>query len=128
MSVTTGNDLETKTLSSSDWQPITIEETIVQQNTTVFYSVAKAEAEKAVWKFVQEQKPAYSVTVLLPALIFGPPIQPVSSPDKLNFSSGLFYGLFRPGAKDRELQGSVFPSHVSLRTSTAVPLSGSFLK
>jgi hypothetical protein len=56
--------------------------------------VGKKEADKAVWKFIDENKPDFTVSILLPALIFGPPIQPISSLKKINYSTDVFYSLF----------------------------------
>ncbi|KAK3387827.1 putative aldehyde reductase 2 [Podospora didyma] len=38
------------------------------------YMASKAEAEKAVWKFVEEKKPHFTVNTVLPAMIAGEPL------------------------------------------------------
>ena len=81
-------------------------------NAYISYCVAKAESEKAIWKFVEEQKPHFSVSVLLPALIFGPAIQPIKSLDKINFSTDRFYDLFN--GKLETVPGTPFPSYVRI--------------
>ncbi len=73
---------------------LTIADAIERQHPYYSYCVGKAEGEKAIWKFVEEEKPSFTVSVLLPALIFGPPIQPVSDLKKINYSSDVFYSLF----------------------------------
>jgi nucleoside-diphosphate-sugar epimerase len=76
------------------------------------YCVAKAESEKAIWAYVKDQSPSYSVSVLLPALIFGPPIQPVTSVKKINYSSDVFYSLFN--GTYETVPATSFPSYVSV--------------
>jgi nucleoside-diphosphate-sugar epimerase len=82
------------------------------QHPYISYCVAKAESEKAIWKYVEAESPHYSVTVLLPALIFGPPIQPVFDLKKINYSTDVFYSLFN-GTYEVTPPTS-FPSYVSL--------------
>ena len=72
---------------------MTIKYAIRAQHPYISYCVAKAEAEKAIWKYVETEKPAYIVSVLLPALIFGPPIQPVTTV-KIDYSNDVFHSLF----------------------------------
>lgn len=59
----------------------------------ISYCVSKKEAEEAIWAFVESNKPAFTVTVLLPALIFGPPIQPVTGVKHMNYSTDVLYSL-----------------------------------
>jgi hypothetical protein len=61
---------------------------------------------------VETEKPSYSVTVLLPGLIFGPPIQPVTNLKKINYSNDVFYSLFN--ATYETVPPTSFPSYVSL--------------
>jgi hypothetical protein len=61
---------------------------------------------------VENTKPSYTVSVLLPALIFGPPIQPVSGLKKMNFSTDQFYSLFN--GTHETVPPTPFPSYVSL--------------
>jgi nucleoside-diphosphate-sugar epimerase len=92
--MTTGMDVDSRVFSSESWLPVTIDDAIKAQHPYISYCVAKAEGEKAIWKFVEEEKPAFSVTNLLPCLIFGPPLQPVQSLKKINYSNDVFYSLF----------------------------------
>lgn len=112
--MTTGEDIATRSFNSQEWLPVsparsiissthmlintisqlTITDATKSNHNYISYCVAKAEAEKAIWKFVENTKPSYTVSVLLPALIFGPPIQPVSGLKKMNFSTDQFYSLF----------------------------------
>jgi len=96
--MTTGEDIDTRVFNSSQWLPLTIEDAIKAQHPYISYCVAKAEAEKAIWKYVAENNPHFSVSVLLPALIFGPPIQYVESLKKINYSSDVFFMGFLMGS------------------------------
>lgn len=109
--ITTGADAGQRVYQSSEWLPVSIADAIAAQNAYISYCVGKAEAEKAIWKYVEEEKPHYSVSVLLPALIFGPPIQPITSLKKTNFSTDVLYSLFN-GTYEITPPTS-FPSYVS---------------
>lgn len=92
--MTTGQDIDIRVFNSGEWLPLTIDDAIKAQHPYISYCVGKAEGEKAIWKFVEDEKPSFSVSVLLPGLIFGPPIQPVTNLKKINYSTDVFYSLF----------------------------------
>ncbi|EPE32427.1 NAD(P)-binding Rossmann-fold containing protein [Glarea lozoyensis ATCC 20868] len=111
--MTTGMDVDSRVFSSDSWLPVTIDDAIKAQHPYISYCVAKAESEKAIWKFVKEEKPVFSVTNLLPCLIFGPPLQPVQSLKKINYSNDVFYSLFN-GTYEVTPDTS-FPSYIDVR-------------
>jgi hypothetical protein len=113
--ITTGADAGVRVYDSAAWLPVSIEDAIAAQNAYISYCVAKAESEKAIWKYVETEQPPFSVTVLLPALIFGPPIQPVTDLKKINYSTDTFYALFN-GTYETTPNTS-FPSYVSASPS-----------
>ncbi|KAH8653196.1 hypothetical protein BGZ60DRAFT_436110 [Tricladium varicosporioides] len=115
--ITTGEDVATRVYNSEEWLPLSIEDARKAQNPYYSYCVAKAESEKAIWQYVKTEKPQYSVTVLLPALIFGPPIQPISDLKKMNYSTDVFYSLFN-GTYDVTPPTS-FPSYIDARDLAA---------
>ncbi|RDW68196.1 hypothetical protein BP5796_08853 [Coleophoma crateriformis] len=119
--VTTGQDIETRKFNSSEWLPVSIEDARQAQNPYISYCVAKAEAEKALWSYVTTNKPTYSVVVLLPALIFGPPIQPFSSLKKINFSTDQLYSLFN--GTYQVLPPTAFPSYIDVRDLATAHIS-----
>ena len=101
-------------ITNSTWNSIAQEDARKLANDAfIRYCSAKKEAELAVWHFVETEKPSFGVTVFLPALIFGPPIQPVKSVKALNFSTALFYGLFNGSQK--ETSKTMFPSYIDVR-------------
>jgi nucleoside-diphosphate-sugar epimerase len=110
---TSPDELETTVLTNKIWSSITQEQARELQSRYISYCSGKKEAELAIWKFIKEESPAFSVTVFLPALIFGPPIQPVKSLDKLNFSSGIFYNLFN--GTHSSVPPTGFPSYIDVR-------------
>jgi nucleoside-diphosphate-sugar epimerase len=83
-------------------------------NPFISYCSSKKEAELAVWEFVKTEKPSFAVTVFLPALIFGPPIQPLKSVKDLNFSVGVLYSLFN-GSNPDTIPGTMFPAYIDVR-------------
>ncbi|CZR56737.1 related to flavonol reductase/cinnamoyl-CoA reductase [Phialocephala subalpina] len=111
--MTTGMDINERTFNSSAWLPLTIADAIKAQHAYISYCVAKAESEKAIWKYVEENKPSYTVSVLLPSLIFGPPIHTVKDLKKINYSSDVFYSLFN-GTYEVVPETS-FPSYIDVR-------------
>jgi nucleoside-diphosphate-sugar epimerase len=83
-------------------------------NAYISYCSAKKEAEQAGWAFVEAEKPSFSVTVLLPALIFGPAIQPIKGGVKaLNYSSSVLYGLINGSSET--VPATTFPSYIDVR-------------
>jgi nucleoside-diphosphate-sugar epimerase len=113
---TTGSpeELSQGPLTSSTWLPITPDEARAKQNPYISYCSGKKEAELAIWDFVKTQSPKFTVTVFLPALIFGPPIEPLKGGVKgLHFSSGLIYNLFN--GTNATIPPTVFPSCIDAR-------------
>jgi nucleoside-diphosphate-sugar epimerase len=68
------------TFTEKDWNEWAIE--VVKQNgkatpPLVSYRASKSLAEKAAWKYVQDNQPSFDISVINPSLIFGPLSQPV---------------------------------------------------
>jgi nucleoside-diphosphate-sugar epimerase len=111
---TTGAATELHNLTNSTYNSIAQSEAR-SGSQFIRYCSAKKEAELAVWNFVKEEKPAFGVTVLLPALIFGPPIQPIKSVKRLNFSAGYFYALFNGTLAGKDCTKTMFPAYIDAR-------------
>ena len=86
--------------------------TLLLREGQISYCVSKKLAVKAIWKFVEEEKPSYTGTNFLPALMFGPPLQQVRDLKKLNFSKAKLYSRF-DGA-NRVVSATTFPAYVSI--------------
>jgi nucleoside-diphosphate-sugar epimerase len=114
-SITTGDDLPARSLTNESWNTITKDYAREASNPYISYCSSKKEAELAVWSFVKTEKPDFTVTVFLPALIFGPPIQPVKNAKSLNFSSATFYSLFSGENSGKPVPGTMFPSYIDVR-------------
>jgi hypothetical protein len=56
------------------------------------YSASKAEQEKALWEFVEKEKPAFRVNAVLPYANFGPAINPAGGLSSGGWISGLVGG------------------------------------
>ncbi|TLD27650.1 NAD(P)-binding protein [Venturia nashicola] len=113
--LTTGDDLPARILTNTSWNTITPQAARAANHPFISYCSSKKEAEIAVWEFIKTEKPSFTVTVFLPALIFGPPIQPVKDVKSLNFSAGTFYSLFSGENAGKPIPGTMFPSYVDVR-------------
>jgi len=60
----------------------------------VLYPASKQAAEKAVWAFRDEKKPHFAISTIHPTVTIGPPVQPPSSPSKLNTTLIPTYSIF----------------------------------
>ncbi|KIY02364.1 uncharacterized protein Z520_02502 [Fonsecaea multimorphosa CBS 102226] len=94
-SITLGDqeDIKRRVFSSKEWLPLGREDAVKAQSNYVSYCVGKKLAEQALWKFVEEENPSFTVTNFMPPLIFGPMLQKVAGVEKINFSNGLIYAI-----------------------------------
>ncbi|ELR03709.1 hypothetical protein GMDG_06343 [Pseudogymnoascus destructans 20631-21] len=63
---------------------VTAEMAVEQQNPLFGYCAAKTLAEKAAWKFIEDNKTSFDLTVINPDVIIGPMLHNVSTPEKIN--------------------------------------------
>ncbi|KFY48514.1 hypothetical protein V495_01271 [Pseudogymnoascus sp. VKM F-4514 (FW-929)] len=113
---TTGSpeELSLGPVTNSTWLPITPNEARAKNNAYISYCSGKKEGELAIWDFVKTNVPNFTITVLLPSLIFGPPIEPLKGGVKgLHFSSGLVYNLFN--GTNTIIPPTTFPSYIDAR-------------
>jgi nucleoside-diphosphate-sugar epimerase len=113
--LTTGSpdELKANELTNSFWNSISRSEARDSGNTYLWYCSSKKEAELAIWDFIKTEQPSFTVTVLLPALIFGPPIQPIKSINRLNYSVGVLYSLVN--GINATVPPTSFPSYIDVR-------------
>ncbi|KAG7094604.1 hypothetical protein E1B28_005428 [Marasmius oreades] len=65
------------------------------------YVGSKLEAERAAWKFVEEQKPPFTLTTILGALVIGPICSSLSAPPRQDQTLGQVYDcLAKPPRRD----------------------------
>ncbi|KAJ7757721.1 hypothetical protein DFH07DRAFT_819130 [Mycena maculata] len=79
------------TYTEADWNPSTWEEAVKSTDPHFVYLASKAHAEKAVWDFVKDEKPAFSVTSIVPPVILGEAAQPFTSMVDINQSSRVLW-------------------------------------
>ncbi|CAG8192379.1 unnamed protein product [Penicillium olsonii] len=71
-------------INESHWNPITFEDSLKPENT---YIGSKALAERAAWDFMSQYPGIhFSLTTICPGLVFGPPMFPSQSGEKVNTS------------------------------------------
>ena len=63
---------------------VTPEIAVEKQNPLLGYCAAKTIAEQAAWRFLEDNKTSFDMTVLNPDVIIGPMIHNVSEPAKVN--------------------------------------------
>ncbi|KAK3377483.1 hypothetical protein B0H63DRAFT_477279 [Podospora didyma] len=101
-------------LTNETWLPITREQAREANNNYVSYCSGKKEGELALWDFVKNENPHFYVTVFLPALIFGPPLQPLPKGlASLNYSINVIYSFF--SGTNETIPATTFPSFVDVR-------------
>ncbi|KAJ7487923.1 hypothetical protein FB451DRAFT_1362547 [Mycena latifolia] len=81
------------TYTEVDWNPSTWEEAVKSTDPHFVYLASKAHAEKAVWDFVKEEKPDFSVTSIVPPVILGEAAQPFTSMVDINQSSRVLWRM-----------------------------------
>jgi len=102
------NPADATLLKDDEWLPITKEYVFSQENPDGFliYAAEKTEAERAVWKFVEEH-PHVELTTVNPPFFYGPFAPGYTSPyEGTTFSSGsistmgvpFFHNIIRPDA------------------------------
>jgi nucleoside-diphosphate-sugar epimerase len=78
--------------TEENWNPVTLEEV---SDGWKGYCASKKYAEKALWEFIDVEKPNFSGTTVNPPLIWGPLLGTVTSADNLNESSALLYRVLQ---------------------------------
>jgi nucleoside-diphosphate-sugar epimerase len=114
--MTTGSpeELLAGPITNDTWLPISQEQARAMNNAYISYCSGKKEGELAIWDFIKTNNPSFTVTVLLPALIFGPPIEPTKGGAKgLHYSSGVVYSLFN--GTNATIPQTTFPSYIDVR-------------
>lgn len=85
--------------SESVWSNVTWEQAV--SDLTVSYRGSKKFAEKALWDFIENEKPNFTGTTVNPPLIFGPLIHQIDKISQINTSSNFIYSLLhRQPAED----------------------------
>ncbi|ORY92678.1 NAD-P-binding protein [Leucosporidium creatinivorum] len=81
------------TRTSEVWSPFVWEEACLFKVPIFTYLASKTFAEKAAWKFVEEEKPHFTMSTIVPPIILGPALQPVQSLSDLNLSAAAIWSI-----------------------------------
>ncbi|KAI5969432.1 hypothetical protein CANMA_001500 [Candida margitis] len=95
---------EGESVTEQNWNPVTWEEALKEVSDG--YAGSKKFAEETVWKFVKEENPHFTVTTILPGLVFGPQAFPDFNKDGLNYSSEAINKLLKLKPNDKVPQGA----------------------
>ncbi|KAJ4244576.1 methylglyoxal reductase (NADPH-dependent) gre2 [Fusarium torreyae] len=76
------------TYTENHWNPVSYEE--AASNPADGYRGSKTFAEKAAWKFVEDEKPNFTLATINPPLVFGPIVHYLNSLDRINTSNARF--------------------------------------
>ncbi|KAI8236916.1 Ketoreductase azaE [Colletotrichum sp. SAR 10_86] len=85
-------------LTSEMWNPITREE--ASSNPFFAYLASKTFAEKAAWDFVNDKKPHFALSTILPPLILGPVVHHLDNLGSINTSNSAFVDIIDGKWKD----------------------------
>ncbi|KAK4082395.1 uncharacterized protein Triagg1_2207 [Trichoderma aggressivum f. europaeum] len=99
------------TYTEADWNPITVEK--ANTDPVLAYLASKVFAERAVFNYVEANKPNFTVTTMCPPLVYGPIIHSVSDIKSLNTSSADINRLFDGSEKD--VPDTAFHAFVDVR-------------
>jgi NADPH-dependent methylglyoxal reductase len=80
------------TYSEKDWNPMSFDEAARADGVTA-YCASKALAEKAMWDWVGQNKPAFTLAVICPPWVFGPYAYELRQTRHLSESVGLLHGI-----------------------------------
>lgn len=97
-----------KTFTEKDWNEYSIQhvkEKGKDADQGHKYRASKSLAEKAAWKFIEEEKPQFSLATINPPFVFGPILHQVDKPESLNTSVANFYDIAKGGKKESDLPG-----------------------
>ncbi|KAL7412576.1 D-lactaldehyde dehydrogenase [Mrakia frigida] len=96
------------TLTEDDWNLTSVpmcERDGDQANKIVMYCASKVLAERAAWKFMEDTKPAFDLTVINPPFVFGPILHQVETEESLNQSVGVFHSVVKGTKTEEDLPG-----------------------
>ncbi|GAA5928441.1 hypothetical protein JCM1841_005674 [Sporobolomyces salmonicolor] len=99
------------TYTHEDWNSATYESAAKSDQTPYVYCASKKIAEEEAWKISKEPETKWSLAVLCPPMIFGPPQQVIESMEALNTSAGAVWDV----VDKKEVPPTLFPVWVDVR-------------
>ncbi|CAF3681061.1 unnamed protein product [Rotaria sp. Silwood1] len=101
--------------TEKDWSPLTYEQGVAAKDDPfTAYRVSKVCAERAVWEFIDKEKPSFTIATICQPMVFGPRVAGFNSPDDLNTSNALVWSLITSG-KDTKVPETHAPLEVDVR-------------
>jgi len=94
--------------SEKDWNPVTAASATESKSAVLGYNASKKLAELAAWQFLNDNKPAFDLTVINPDIIVGPMLQPVHGPKNVNETNKFAVYNFLNGTYN-QIEGLTFP-------------------
>jgi NADPH-dependent methylglyoxal reductase len=82
------------------WSPATYAEAAASTNGAFTYCTSKKLAEEAAWQWMEQHKPAFTLSTICPPWVFGPSINPIKSLEQLNESTEAIYKLINGSATE----------------------------
>ncbi|KAJ4299894.1 hypothetical protein N0V90_005141 [Kalmusia sp. IMI 367209] len=97
-----------KPYTEADWNPVTADYAVENKNVVAGYNASKKLAEQAAWKYMDENKPNFDLTVINPDIIIGPMLQYVPGPKGVNETNTFAVYSFLNGTH-KSIEGLKFP-------------------
>lgn len=105
-----------KTYTAKDWSPLTYQDGVDAPNAPTAYRASKTAAERAAWKFMEDNNTGFDMVSLCPAMVFGP-FLPQSKPSSIagvNTSNQMVWGVVSVG-RDSAVPPTKGPVWVDVR-------------
>ena len=115
------NEIGEKVHTGEDWNPVTWDEALDENNRGVAYQASKKFAEEAAWKFVKEEKVEFDLVTICPPMVYGPVQHGLKSLKDLNESNGRIYNLFMKSSEDANLPPNALYLYTDPRVSLNFP-------
>lgn len=91
---------EGRPYTEKDWNPVTAKEAIDRKDAVLGYNASKTQAEQAAWEFMEQNKPAFDLTVINPDVTIGPMIHPIEGPKSINETNRFAIASFIDGTHE----------------------------
>lgn len=104
--------------TEKDFSPLTYQDGVDTKDVALAYRASKVVAEQAAWDFIKTNTPAFDITVLCPAMVFGPLVSPslLGSIDQLNESNSIVWSV----ATSNQIPPTKAPLYIDVRDLAAV--------
>lgn len=100
---------------------MTVQQAIDRKDIVLGYNVSKTQAEQTAWKFMEDNRPPFDLTVINPDIITGPMIHPISGPGSINETNHFAIASFIDGTH-KTVEDVRFPFYHFVRWAAVVLL------